>query len=137
MSNIYKTKEYFAWCDMRKRCLSEKSKDYANYGGRGITIDERWNRFEDFLADVGIAPSKKHSLDRIDVNGNYEPGNIRWATWQEQQTNRRNSLNFTIDGVTRNLKAWAEIYGVKYVTAYHRVAKQNMPIEKALMKGLI
>ena len=84
------TKEHRAWWHMRSRCLNPKHTDFAYYAGRGITVCERWrNSYALFLADVGRAPSPKHSLDRIDNNGNYEPGNVRWATWSEQMRNRR------------------------------------------------
>lgn len=79
-----------SWRKMKERCLNPKTQFYANYGGRGITICERWlNSFENFIADVGPRPSAKHSLDRIDVNGNYEPGNVRWADGIEQAANTR------------------------------------------------
>lgn len=76
---------------MRRRCDSPKLEQYPNYGGRGIRVCERWMSFENFFADVGRRPSLKHSLDRIDVNGNYEPGNVRWATARDQANNRRNA----------------------------------------------
>src|SRR5215204_588492 len=71
------TPEYRAWVNMRQRCLNPRSPQYDRYGGRGITVCERWNSFVPFLADVGFRPSPVHSLDRIDNDGNYEPGNIR------------------------------------------------------------
>ena len=81
------TKEYWIWCRMRDRCRNENSSDYKYYGGRGITVCERWNDFLNFLADMGRAPIGR-SLDRIDNDGNYEPSNCRWATGQEQRRNR-------------------------------------------------
>jgi hypothetical protein len=85
MSN---TPEHNAWCDMRKRCTDTGHHAYHLYGGRGITFCERWNKFENFYADMGPRPEGL-TLDRIRVNENYEPGNCRWATRQVQAQNRR------------------------------------------------
>lgn len=79
---------YGSWAAMRKRCLTVTDKDYAQYGGRGITIDSRWDSFRNFLEDMGERPEGK-TLDRIDVDGNYEPSNCRWATASEQAQNKR------------------------------------------------
>ena len=79
---------------MRKRCLNSNDASYENYGGRGIKVCNEWlNSFEAFYADVGKAPSAKHTLDRIDVNGNYEPSNVRWTTQQVQTINQRIGKN--------------------------------------------
>jgi hypothetical protein len=81
--------EYSVWSDMRRRCFTPTHKNYAGYGGRGITVCPRWNSFTTFLADMGPRPSPKHSIDRKDNDGNYEPANCRWATQPEQIRNRR------------------------------------------------
>ena len=87
-----RTREYVAWRHMRTRCGNLKCADYPDYGGRGIKVCERWlHSFENFLADMGRKPSPRHSIDRIDVNGNYEPGNVRWSTETQQARNKRNS----------------------------------------------
>jgi hypothetical protein len=83
------TPEYRAWRHMRERCLNSKNASYPDYGGRGITISPAWDRFEQFLADVGQRPSPNHSLDRIENDGPYAPGNCRWATPSEQAANKR------------------------------------------------
>lgn len=85
-----RTPEYRSWLAMKRRCCNTKNKDYPNYGGRGVVICERWlHDFSAFLADVGPRPSSVHSIDRIDSDGNYEPGNCRWATPIEQSRGRR------------------------------------------------
>jgi hypothetical protein len=122
------TKEYTAWMHMRRRCNNHASKYYYNYGGRGIRVCEEWDNYLIFLRDVGRAPSKDYSLDRIDVNGNYEPGNVRWATRKEQNNNKRNSIRITINGETKTLQEWCDLFGVNRGTAKYRY-KMNMPVE--------
>ena len=82
---------YRAWVNMHTRCTNPKATRYSDYGGRGITVCKRWASFEAFLADVGNPPTTEHSIDRIDTNGNYEPGNVRWVTHTEQCRNRRSN----------------------------------------------
>lgn len=83
-----RTPEYMIWVAMRQRCLNPRMPAWHRYGGRGITICPAWGRFGQFLADMGPRPSSAHSLDRIDNDGHYEPGNCRWATWSEQNANK-------------------------------------------------
>ncbi len=86
------TSVYKAWTAMRARCMNAQHPSFPEYGGRGIGICDRWNDFECFLRDLGERPSSRHSIDRIDVNGNYEPGNVRWATPADQARNRRTNV---------------------------------------------
>jgi hypothetical protein len=87
---LTRTPAYRSWAQMKTRCENPNYKEFYYYGGRGIKICERWNSFENFLADMGSRPEGK-TLDRINGNGNYEPGNCRWATPLEQSRNRRKS----------------------------------------------
>jgi hypothetical protein len=92
-----RTKEYRAWSHLIGRCTNPADAGWADYGGRGVTVCERWAAsFEAFLEDVGAAPSARHSIDRIEVNGHYEPGNCRWATAREQARNTRRAVR--LDG---------------------------------------
>jgi len=93
--------EYTAWGDMKDRCFNENNKYYDCYGGRGITVCKQWLRFEDFIADMGLKPDPKLTLERIDNNGNYEPNNCRWATVKEQAANRRPKRVTTFTGEYR------------------------------------
>jgi len=102
---------------MRERCGNPKNAAYSLYGGRGITVCDRWrDSFEAFLADVGRRPSPVHSLDRIDNNLGYAPSNVRWAPRSVQQRNRRNNAWLTVIGVTRLRIEWSEVAGIPYNT---------------------
>ncbi len=115
-----RTPEYTAWASMRQRCNDQGNKDFHRYGGRGISIDARWDDFAAFLADMGSRPSPKHSVDRIDVNGPYSPDNCQWATERQQRMNKRNTVFIEIDGESRPLVDVCRERGVNYTVAWRR-----------------
>lgn len=116
------TPEYSAYSAMKRRCLLPTDRCYHLYGGRGITICERWiNSFENFLSDMGERPSPRHSIDRIDTNGNYEPSNCRWATPKEQQNNKRSCCYIEYGGERLTITQWAERTGLKAATIRNRL----------------
>lgn len=114
--------EYVAWASMKQRCLNEKKKHYCEYGGRGITIHPDWiESFEAFFNYIGPRPSEQHTLDRIDNNGNYEPGNVRWVTMNEQNRNRRDTLAITFRGAVMCGAEFARICGVCRTAVYRKL----------------
>lgn len=104
------------------RCYNSKSQSYPWYGARGIIVCKRWHdSFENFLADVGLKPSPKHTLERRDVNGNYEPGNVEWATFAEQGANKRNNRLLTSGGVTLHMQEWCRRLNMNQRTLWDRL----------------
>lgn len=114
------TSTYGIWQGMKSRCQNPGAGEYVNYGGRGIKVCERWQVFENFLADMGERPPGMH-IDRIDNDGDYEPGNCRWVTPKENQRHTRKSRMISAFGETRCLAEWAEMYGVKSLTIHKRL----------------
>jgi hypothetical protein len=108
-----KTQTYRIWHQMLDRCRNPKSTVFAYYGGRGISVCERWRSFENFFADMGERPEGR-SIERNDVNGSYEPGNCRWATDKEQNLNKRNTVYMELRGVRKPMMEWAEELGISY-----------------------
>lgn len=108
--------EWQSWRTMRSRCYRTKDCSYKNYGGRGITVCDRWkNSFENFLEDMGKCP-ENCTLDRIDSNKNYEPENCRWATGIQQGNNRRNNTRIIHNGISKTITEWAREMGVSWTT---------------------
>ncbi len=107
------TVEYKTWRQMRGRCNNPRSKDYSFYGGRGISVCSEWSdSFKAFYRDMGPRPSAQHTIDRIDNDGNYEPGNCRWATRKQQSRNTRYNRRITFRGITLCTAEWAEKTGI-------------------------
>ena len=94
---------------MKSRCFNPKCKSYSDYGGRGITVCERWLKYENFIADMGMRPAPNFSIERKDTNGNYCPENCFWADDFTQTRNKRNNIWLTIDGVTKILNDWMTV----------------------------
>lgn len=129
--------EYSSWQAMKTRCLNEKAANYHLYGGRGIEICSRWQHsFKNFLGDMGKRPDGT-SLDRIDPNGNYEPGNCRWVDAREQRKNVRSRYRVKISfaGLDLTIPQWSERLGVSEKTIRNRRSKRQ-PVEKVLREAL-
>lgn len=119
--------EFTAWKGMWHRCTRPAYHLYASYGGRGIKVCEEWRSFEAFYADMGAKPTAKHSIDRINPDGNYERGNCRWATATEQQRNKRTNVLATVDGITASVTEHCERLGSSRNAAYCRLRKGFSP----------
>jgi hypothetical protein len=116
------------WRNMMARCSNPND---SRYGGRGITVCERWQDFASFHADMGSPPSPRYTLDRIDVNGNYEHGNCRWATPTEQARNKASNRIISYQGLDLSLAAHCERVGIPYKTAHQRL-QRGWAVEQAL-----
>ena len=116
---------------MKQRCNNPNYSQYANYGGRGIKVCTRWDKFENFLRDMGVRPEGT-TLERINNNGDYKPSNCKWASKKEQQRNRRTNRMLTYKGVTKCLSAWANDLGLKQHSLSMRIDVYKWPVAKAL-----
>lgn len=113
--------EMYIWKAMLDRCYIKTNRSYKDYGKRGITVCERWRQFYTFYVDAGPRPSKKHTIGRIDNDGNYEPDNVRWETRSTQMRNTRRAVRLEHKGKTKPLKTWCEIFQMDYYKAYSRL----------------
>lgn len=128
-----KTKEHATWSKIKIRCMNKNNPSYPRYGGRGITVCDRWlESFENFYEDMGDAPTPDHTIDRIDNNKGYSPDNCRWATRQEQNMNYSRNIPITINGRTMPLAAWVKETDLKYATVYRRLKYAGNTPEEAL-----
>ena len=130
---LSRSRIYDTWSNMKSRCQNPNNVAYKYYGGRGIAVCERWQRFENFIADMGF-PDDDQEIDRIDNDGNYEPGNCRWATRRQQQNHRRVNKYIEYRGHTRTVSEWARIMNIHRNTLDKRLAT-GVPIPEALKKG--
>lgn len=132
--------EYQSWCSMKDRCLNPNNKRYFDYGGRGITVCDRWiEGFDNFFADMGERPEPKHkySIERIDNSLGYSPENCKWSSVEEQAMNKRNTVYLTLPCgstlQTKTIKEWSEITGLSSDTIRTR-RKRNWPADQILEK---
>jgi len=122
------------WSHMVDRCTNRFAHNYRWYGGAGVTVCSAWlESFTTFAGDVGERPSKKHTLDRFpNKHGNYEPGNVRWATRYQQANNAKSNIMFTIGDDTHTLKQWSRVYGVNYKSLHYHVVRMGRDILDAV-----
>ncbi len=126
------TPEHHIWRGMLTRCLCKTSKYYPRYGGRGITVCDRWkDSFESFYADMGPRPSRKHTVERKLNDGPYSPGNCTWATHTAQNRNRRNNRLLTFQGETKPVSQWAVELGLQPIRIFNRL-RRGYSTERAL-----
>lgn len=132
------TPEFHAWTAMKSRCSNPNDPGWVNYGGRGISVDSVWiNSFESFYKHIGPRPSPCHSVDRYpDNNGNYKPGNVRWATMKQQKRNTRANYLITHNGETLCSQEWSERIGIPADTLRYRI-KIGWSMEKVLTEPLL
>ena len=128
----YEYPEYNTWRHMKYRCSDPACKKWAHYGGRGIKVCPQWMDFETFRKDVGPRPSPAHTLDRINNDGNYEPGNVRWATFVEQNNNRSNNKWIEFNGETLTMAQWSVKTGINSRVLHRRISRHKWDITRAL-----
>lgn len=126
-----KTPEYAVWCRMIARCTNPTVSRYPRYGGRGIKVCERWAAFENFLADMGEMPTRRHSLGRIDNDGDYCPENCRWETIAEQASNTSNNVRVTWNGREQTIAQWARELGISPNRLSQRL-RSGIPLGEAI-----
>lgn len=127
---------YNRWQTMLVRCNNPKSHKYGRYGARGIKVCNEWKDFKNFLKDMGHPPFGGATIDRINVDGNYEPSNCRWTDQKTQQNNRKNTRKLTFNGQTLVVTKWAEITGISQKIIRQRIDRDGWSIKKALTKGI-
>lgn len=132
------TRLYRTWKHMKYRCHNPNEPKFYNYGGRGITVCDEWQTFTTFCEwALKNGYSDDLTLDRIDVNGNYEPNNCRWVDYKKQANNTRRNRNITYKGITKTLTEWGEFMGINASTLRYRLLNLNWSVEKALETPVI
>ncbi len=133
-SGLSTTKEYQSWRDMVRRCNKSTDRCYKHYGGRGIKVFPLWEKdVSAFCQYMGPRPSKNHTIERIDNNGNYEPGNVRWATQIEQHNNTRGNRVLEVLGRKQTIAQWCNESGLKFNTVHARIFRYGWSVEKAII----
>lgn len=126
------TPEYIIWGSIINRCTCKQSYNFKSYGGRGISVCDRWRKFENFFADMGTRPSPHLTVERVDNEKPYSPANCIWATRKDQARNRRGNRRLTFNGKTLTVAEWSEITGIHTRTIRARLDVQNWSVEDAL-----
>lgn len=127
---------YAIWVTMKGRCQNPNDKSYKNYGGRGIKVCNRWQKYENFKKDMLSTYFKGASIERIDVNGHYELVNCKWIKLSEQAKNRRDTIRYTFDGKTKALTEWAKELKVSYGLLYDRIIRRGWSVLKAFTQPI-
>jgi hypothetical protein len=130
---MHNTSEYKSWAAMIQRCTNTNNDRYIRYGGRGITVCDRWlNSFEAFYEDMGSKPGPDYSIERRENNGNYEKNNCYWATKEEQANNKRNNVFYEYNGISKTISEWSREYNVEYGKLYSRLIRHGWNFERAV-----
>jgi hypothetical protein len=125
------TPEHKIWCQMKQRCLNHNDQKYADYGGRGITVCDRWvSSFENFISDMGQRPSMFHSIERERNDDGYGPDNCKWALPEEQGRNKRNNRMYFVDGEAKCITDCASLAGIRYSSLWRMAKKENFNMQK-------
>lgn len=125
--------EYITWVEMKRRCFAPTSNVFKHYGGRGITVCDRWIKsFQNFFADMGEKPSPQHSIERVNNDGNYEKSNCKWATDTEQANNKRNTVRYDYRNESLTASQWAKKLGINVGTFTSRLKDQGWTIDRAI-----
>lgn len=129
---------YNSWLSIRLRCRDPKCKEYKNYGAKGKTMFDLWyDSYESFISYIGKRPSPQHTVDRFpNKNGNYEPGNVRWATYKQQSNNRNDNILVEYNGDTKTLAEWCAIYNIGYKSAHRRYHTEKWSLGDVIKRGV-